>query len=161
MAVTATRRFQFAAGHRVFQHESKCAHLHGHNYVVYITLAMREGGTDDLGRVLDFSAIKAVVGGWIESNWDHGFIVSKDDKEVVALLSALRVQKGHAEAPSLGMQKYYVMPYNPTAENLARLLLEQICPMLFKDSNVAAIEVRVEETENCYATARLPMGYEL
>ncbi len=35
--ITATRRVQFCAGHRVHRHESKCRNLHGHNYVAFFT----------------------------------------------------------------------------------------------------------------------------
>ena len=37
--ITATRRIQFAAGHRVFGHEGKCRWLHGHNFVAFLTAA--------------------------------------------------------------------------------------------------------------------------
>ena len=37
--ITATRRIQFAAGHRVFGHEGKCRYLHGHNFIAFVTAA--------------------------------------------------------------------------------------------------------------------------
>ena len=71
--ITCTRRFQFCAGHRVHRHESKCRNLHGHNYVLFVTVTAPE--LDSLGRVIDFSIIKGLVGDWIDSKWDHGFIL--------------------------------------------------------------------------------------
>ena len=48
--ITCTRRLTFCAGHRVLGHESKCAHPHGHNYVVYVTAEAEQ--LDDVGRVM-------------------------------------------------------------------------------------------------------------
>src|SRR5262249_14498003 len=54
--VTCTRLLQFDAGHRVYQHEGKCANLHGHRYTAEIT-AQAEA-LDKIGRVIDFSVLK-------------------------------------------------------------------------------------------------------
>ena len=43
------------------------------------------------------------------------------------------------------------MPYNPTAEMMARYLGTEICPELLKDSRVEVTEIIVWETENCCA----------
>lgn len=136
MTTTCTRRIQFCAGHRLKDHEGKCAHLHGHNYVVLLTA---EGATDTLGRVIDFSVLKERVGGWIDEHWDHGFIYFDKDSTVRVVLDCL---------PG---QKRFPLPYNPTAENLARYLMETICPQVLGDTGVRVSAVRVWETENCYA----------
>jgi 6-pyruvoyltetrahydropterin/6-carboxytetrahydropterin synthase len=110
--VSCTRKIQFCAGHRVMNHESKCAHLHGHNYEVHITA--EAPALDGVGRVVDFSVLKQVVGGWIENNWDHGFLLFQEDREAIAAVS------GFLE----GKQRLYLMPVNPTAENIATFILE-------------------------------------
>lgn len=138
--LTCTRRIQFCAGHRVMGHENKCANLHGHNYVVFITCT---GSLDSIGRVIDFSVIKQAVGGWIDQCWDHGLILSIDD---TALIEAL------ANGPE---NKIHLLPTNPTAENMAEYLLKSICPMVLAGSGVVATKIRLWETENCYADARL------
>ncbi len=143
---TCTRRLQFCAGHRVYKHESKCKHIHGHNYVVFITAEAPE--LDSLGRVIDFSVIKEKVGGWINKHWDHGMILCSEDP-LCELWGAGDLEK------LLGVHKWYQMASNPTAENMAKLLLEEACPNLFEGSNVTVTEVTLWETENCYATARL------
>lgn len=136
MKTTCTRRLQFCAGHRLKDHEGKCAHLHGHNYVVLLTA---EGETDEVGRVIDFSVLKERVGGWIEHHWDHGFLYWWEDTETGEALDAL---------PD---QKRFPMPHNPTAENMARFLLENVCADVLADTGVRLVSVRVWETENCYA----------
>src|SRR5262245_376619 len=106
--ITATRRLQFSMGHRVHGHEGKCRWLHGHNFVAFCTAASSD--LDSVGRVIDFGVLKEKVGGWIEREWDHGFVVWEGDDEAQR---ALRMVAG---------QKVYVLPSNPTAENLAEHL---------------------------------------
>lgn len=142
--VTCTRRLTFCAGHRVYGHESKCSNLHGHNYVVEVTA---EAELDSIGRVIDFSVIKELLGRWLEDNWDHGFVVFTEDDKVISILRSIDT--------SHGTQKYYIMPANPTAENMAGYLLKRICPMLFSSRGVKVTKIVLHETENCYATATL------
>lgn len=135
--ISCTRRLQFCAGHRVFRHESKCNNLHGHNYVALLTARGVATPLDPLGRVIDFSVIKEKVGGWVDANWDHGFLYFEDDAEVSRVLGEL----GH---------KRYAMRANPTAENMARELLERGNEAL-ASSGVEIVRVELWETENCRA----------
>lgn len=132
------RRLTFCAGHRVHGHESKCKHPHGHNYVVYVT-ARPAKYLDSIGRVIDFSVLKAKLGTWLDEKWDHAFIYWRGDEEMSA------VYAGHQE------WKHYVMPTNPTAENMAAYLLKVICPELFGGCGISITNIVVEETENCTA----------
>lgn len=148
--VYCTRRIQFCAGHRVMLHESKCRHLHGHNYVVHIA-ARRAEDQDRLdmqGRVIDFSVLKEVIGGWIEANWDHGYLLHQHDHAAQAAMSAFSKVEGI-------QQKLYLLPYNPTAENIAIYLQETVCGELLaaKLPGIEILRVVVEETENCSATS--------
>ena len=52
-------------------------------------------------------------------------------------------------------QKSYVLPYNPTAENMAKYILEVVCPDLLKDDDVEVFKVVFYENENCFATAEI------
>jgi 6-pyruvoyltetrahydropterin/6-carboxytetrahydropterin synthase len=139
--ITCTRRIQFCAGHRVFNHESKCRNLHGHNYVAFFEASCE--CLDALGRVIDFSVLKEKIGGWIDTNWDHGFLYWMDDREAAA---AMRLVPG---------QKVYGMPTNPTAENMAAYLLRTICPLILQGTNIVITKVVIWETENCHAEAKL------
>lgn len=144
--ITCTRRIQFCAGHRVFGHENKCAHLHGHNYVALFTAAADD--LDPQGRVVDFSVLKEKIGGWIDAYWDHGFILSKHDKEALAAVRGFAPDRTQ-------QQKLFVMECNPTAENMAKLLLDEVCPLLLLKTGVVITKVQLWETENCFAVAKL------
>ena len=140
--ITCMRKLEFDAGHRVMNHESKCATLHGHRYVVEVTAKAPE--LDKIGRVIDFSVLKEKVGGWIDAFWDHTTIVcKKDTTTILALMTMPRYKEP------------FISEWNPTAENMAGYLLNKVCPDVLKDSGVEVIKVTVWETPNCKAEAVL------
>lgn len=138
MSISCTRRLQWAMGHRVYGHENKCGHAHGHNFIGRFTAT--SSSLDRQGRVIDFSQLKSLIGGWIDDRWDHGFVLWSEDP----MGTAFRRMKGSNGEP----QKLFILPYNPTAENLAKYLGEVICPDLFKDSGITITRIVIEETEN-------------
>lgn len=140
--ITATRRLQFSAGHRVYGHESKCANLHGHNYVIF--LHAEAPGLDSVGRVIDFSVLKEKFGKWIDDNWDHGFLYYALDQE---LAQAFRREE-------LITMKTFICPFNPTAEEMAQYVLT-IGPQLLAGTPVMLKKVVLWETENCFAEVTL------
>ncbi len=140
MKITCTRSLGFDAGHRVVLHESKCKYLHGHRYTVEATFEA-EKGLDAVGRVVDFGVIKARLGVWLDTHWDHTVILWEKDKPL-----------GDSIAHTTGQTIYY-LPVNPTAENMAAYLLHNVCPALFTDTGLACTRVRLYETPNCFADA--------
>src|SRR5829696_1616901 len=78
-----TREIDFCYGHRLLNYDGKCKFLHGHNGRAVITLESSK--LDERGMVLDFSDIKRVVAGWIDSTLDHRMILHRDDPAVSAL----------------------------------------------------------------------------
>lgn len=149
MKQTCTRKLQWCSDHRVMGHENKCAHMHGHNYEAHVVAEAES--LDGIGRVIDFSVLKAKIGAWIESAWDHGVIMHEDDAALRAAVEAFNAQRGR-EDPTFGGTKVFRLPYNPTAENLARYLGEVVCPRVLADTGVTVTKVVVHETPNCYAT---------
>jgi 6-pyruvoyltetrahydropterin/6-carboxytetrahydropterin synthase len=128
-----TRELRFCYGHRLLDYDGKCRYLHGHNGRALITLAT--ASLDPLGMVVDFSAIKRVVGGWIDANLDHRMILHRNDP----LLSYLQSQG----------EPIFLMDANPTAENIARLICDFTAAQGFP-----VIEVRLWETEDSCAVYR-------
>lgn len=130
------RDHEIAMGHRVFGHESKCANLHGHNYT--FGLECSASRLDEIGRVIDFGVIKSTLCEWLESAWDHKMVLWKNDP----LLYSLR---------DLGVDVVEV-PLNPTAENLARMMVETIAPSVLEGTGVRLHRCVVRETGKCEAT---------
>ncbi len=139
--ITAVRRIQFCAGHRVWKHEHRCRNLHGHNYTAFFHATAE--ALDPLGRVIDFGVLKERLGGWIDRHWDHGFICFRDDAEAIAAMSAV---------PD---QKTFLLDENPTTENMAKHLLHVVGPEQLAGTGVRLVRVVLWETENCYAEVSL------
>lgn len=138
--ITIRKSFEFDAGHRVYQHESKCNNIHGHRYKVDIECYAPDG-LDKLGRVIDFSVLKSLCGKWIDDNLDHGMILFVDDP--------LSLNWIHCIGQFSGM-KYYLMNKNPTAENIALLLYNTFSELL-ESYNIVIHSVTVHETPSCSA----------
>lgn len=140
--ITATRKVGWDAAHRVLRHESKCGTLHGHRYTAEITCQAPQ--LDDVGRVIDFGVMKEVIGTWIDENLDHTTICNDEDDNLIAWCEAEARQKGK-KAP-------YIVPYEPTAENIARLIHEVGTGLLKeRGSLVQIVNIRIWETPNCFA----------
>ncbi len=144
MSLTIMKRIRFCAGHRLFKHEGKCAFFHGHNYVADIYVTGEE--VDEVGRLVDFAMLKEKFNGWIDEFWDHGFLLHDIDENGIAAIKMVEPCK------------YFLMPYNPTAENMARYLLEEVSPELLEGHAVRTSRVVIWETEDSFAEASLPAG---
>lgn len=134
--VECIRKLTFCAGHRVLGHENKCANAHGHNYSVFIHAQADQ--LDNLGRVIDFSILKQEIGTWLDTFWDHTFIIYEKDTELIACRNVLEENK-----------EIFITNFNPTAENLALYLLNEVCPKLLDGKGVVVTKIELHETENC------------
>lgn len=144
MNITLMRRISFCAGHRLLGHEGKCANLHGHNYVAEIYISGNE--VDEVGRVVDFAIINQLFKGWIDDNWDHGMILANDDTNAINAMALVEPNK------------VFPLPYNPTAENMARYMLTEVGPKLLasvEGYELQLTKVVIWETEKSSATAEL------
>lgn len=125
-----TQQIDFCYGHRLLNYEGKCKDLHGHNGRVVISL---EGETlDARGMLVDFTDIKRVIRGWINDELDHRMILHQDDPLLPFLVSH--------------HQPVHVIPHNPTAENIARLIFDYA-----QGQGFPVVEVVLWETRNSRA----------
>ena len=128
-----SQNIEFCYGHRLLNYSGKCRHLHGHNGKAVIVL---EGeGLDDRGMLIDFSDIKTSVRAWIDNELDHRMILNETDPAVPFLRE-------------LG-EPLFLLPDNPTAETIARLIYNYT-----KNQGFPVIEVSLWETARSFATYR-------
>ena len=139
-----TRRLEFDAGHRIPNHASQCRHLHGHRYAIEITLSgevITVEGVSEQGMVMDYSEVKRIAKEQLVDQWDHAFLVYRNDATVLEFLQSL---PGH---------KTVVLDVPPTAENLATVAFGILAPA-YRDTygNHLKLErVRIYETPNNWA----------
>ena len=104
-----SKRMEIAACHKLnLSYESKCANVHGHNWIVTVYCRAKELNKD--GMVMDFKHIKHKIHDYL----DHGNLNE-------------------------------LLPFNPTAENIAKWIVEQI-PQCYK--------AKVQESEGNIAVYR-------
>lgn len=120
----------FEAAHRQYGDPGKCGSLHGHNWYVEFVL----GGTvtSELGYLIDFKELKEMV-----DRYDHRVLLIEDDP-LAAILES-------------NEQRVYRLPLNPTCENIAKLLLDEI-HMRMHTQQVDFISITVWENDKSMAT---------
>lgn len=146
-ALTVTRKFEFDAGHRIPNHQSLCKHLHGHRYVLEVTLTgttIEQKDARDFGMMIDFGDIKHVIKTYLVDEWDHAFLVYDHDDIVKNFLATMLDHKT------------VVLPCVPTAENLVAIAFAKIEVLLTEklahyNQTLKLQHVRLYETPNCWA----------
>ena len=126
-----TKSVSFCYGHRLLNHQGKCRHLHGHNARAVVTLAAAALNAD--GMICDFDDIGRLLKHWIDSEIDHTLLLHKDDPVLPAL---------HKQG-----ERVLVVDWNPTAENIARMIYQFVA-----QHGYPVTEVTVWETETCHAS---------
>lgn len=169
MSYTVIRSHEICAGHRVVGHESKCRHLHGHNYKFHFKVAPKKGSQemnsillDDVGRVIDFSVVKTTLCQWLEDNWDHKFLHWEKDLLIDGLKNLVSQDWKMSSRPSISeldgdafFHSLVALPFNPTAENLAAYMVDVIGPQLLDEHGVQLVECTIEETSKCHVNYSL------
>ena len=140
--IRCVRKLWFCCGHRIVGHESKCANTHGHNYTLYVHA--EASSLDKVGRIIDFSEIKEKIGNWIDQHWDHSFLMYEKDDLLMPIKEHLSVNK-----------EVFVTTFNPTAENMACYLLNEVCPMIMQGSGITITQIELHESENNKVIASL------
>lgn len=139
-----TRRLEFDAGHRIPDHDSQCRHLHGHRYILELTVEgqiINASGRSDNGMVLDFSDVKTLAKEHVVDPWDHAFLCWDQDRAVADFLASM---PGH---------KTVLLDIVPTAENLALRAFSVLDVALTEryGGSLRLERIRLYETPNCWA----------
>lgn len=138
--VRITKRMEWDMGHRLPDHKSLCRNLHGHRYVVEVTIeanVVETPGDPERGMVVDFGRLKEVISGAL-GYWDHGMMICIEDPWLPTLKKL--------------DTKIIEVEFIPTAENIAQDLWRYIRHAF--ESQLTDCEVTVWETPTCKATAR-------
>jgi 6-pyruvoyltetrahydropterin/6-carboxytetrahydropterin synthase len=138
--VLITRKLEFDAGHRIPDHRSQCRNLHGHRYVLEVTLRgdlVDTEGAPDRGMVMDFADVKALAMEHLVGKWDHAFLVYARDEVVRSFLE------------QMADHKTVVIDRIPTLANVYDA---------HYGVNLRLERVRLYETPNCWADVERQPG---
>ena len=131
-----TKRKEFSMGHRILGYNGPCGRLHGHNYLVELTVKTKE--LNELGIAIDFTFIKKILQSTV-GQLDHRTVLYKKDPLVEAISA---------------VHKDSVVVFNeqPTAESIARWIYDQIDFSGDASSiNIEDTSVKVWETSDSFA----------
>ncbi len=143
---TATKVFKWEMAHKLRDHDGLCKYIHGHSYMLEVTLQGNEG-LDKTGFVLDFSILKEIVKPIVD-HFDHSlalWILDPLNKAIQASSDARIAEMAHRTRS---------MKFNPTAENFAKYFYDEIEDKLAKhlagvsrgENEVKVKKVRLYET---------------
>ncbi|AWD32370.1 6-carboxy-5,6,7,8-tetrahydropterin synthase [Candidatus Kinetoplastibacterium sorsogonicusi] len=142
--INVTKKLEFDAGHRIPHHKGKCNNLHGHRYILQITISgfLNDNfGESDYGMLIDFSNIKNIAQKYILDIWDHAFLVYEKDQLVLDFLK------------SIPNHKTVILSNVPTVENLAKEIYKILEPLYEKHfSNILFLKsITLYETPTCWS----------
>ena len=148
MTTSIRRWVETDTGHRIPNHSSKCRNMHGHRYRWEAELEgdiVTDKGTSDEGMLMDFSDVSQILTQYIHDVVDHAFIVYEGDVEALEALSSMG--DGHSTL---------VVPFIPTAENLAKWAFEQVEPHISSSygNGLRLHAFHVRETPKSWASWR-------
>ena len=143
--IQITKNVEWDMGHRVPNNKSKCRNPHGHRYRLELTLSGKlidTPGDSSEGMVFDFGDVKRLMTERVHDVVDHGFMLYEGDD----------ILKSFFESTQDSDFRYLIVPFIPTAENIAKWCYNQL-----KDEfpeGVSIVNCRVFETPNSWADYR-------
>lgn len=111
--ISISKEIEIDYGHRVPNHKSKCRNFHGHRGKIRLWLEgeiVTEAGSSDEGMLVDFGDVKRLMMEKLDALLDHGFIMYEKDSQLKLFTKICDSEK----------LKLVVVPFIPTAENLAK-----------------------------------------
>lgn len=134
-----TKRFTFEMAHALRCHDGLCANIHGHSYVLDVTIsgvpADSPGDPKD-GMVIDFADLKRIVKELVVERYDHALVLHEREREHVM------------EGAALFGRTIYT-PWQPTCENILLDVVHRLEPALPK--GVSLVAARLQETATSWA----------
>ena len=124
--------------HALFNYDGLCRNIHGHSYRLWVTVigdTLEDENSVKNGMVLDFSLLKKIVNPDIVDKYDHSLV--------------LNANSPHANIDLSAFEKVFLLPYQPTSENLVHDFAITIQKKL--PENIKLYKVVLSETANSFA----------
>ncbi len=105
--IRITKEFRFEGAHALLNYDGKCRHIHGHSYILYVTVKGSPADDPDShkdGMLMDFTDLKSIVNNNIIEKFDHALL--------------LRRNSPLAEEITEQYRNVIITDFQPTCENL-------------------------------------------
>ena len=132
-----TKEFRFEGAHALPGYDGRCRNLHGHSYLMYVTIKGEPlNGTQSPkeGMVMDFKLLKSIVNEQIIDKFDHALILRNDAPEALEL--------------SEEYSNIVLVDFQPTCENLICYFAEVIMARL--PENITLHSLKLHETASSF-----------
>lgn len=125
-------------GHAISGYEGMCKYIHGHSYVLHVTVAHSRSFSDPLpapGFVIDFKELKRIVNEQVISKLDHSLVLSQD------YVNEHQIKESG--------QNLIIWPYEPSAENILFYIKTNLAGFLTDGVKIA--KLKLWETSDSFA----------
>jgi 6-pyruvoyltetrahydropterin/6-carboxytetrahydropterin synthase len=136
--IQITKIFRFEMAHAIYGYAGKCKNIHGHSYVLHVTVA---GNTEDnqfispLGFIIDFKQLKKIINETVIHKLDHQLVLSNKYVQSNALLKL--------------QENIFLWEMEPSAENML-IYIKQNLESVFPPE-IRLIKLKLFETADSYA----------
>lgn len=136
--IRITKRFTFEMAHALRNYPGPCRHIHGHSYVLDVTVSGPLGGeySPNEGMVMDFGVLKSIVQQSVLDYYDHALVLHEDVRSVIPMEHDL-------------FARTLFTPWQPTCENLLRDMVRRIEGALPEETRLRY--ARLQETATGWA----------
>ena len=124
--------------HALYNYEGPCANIHGHSYILHVTVKSTMGGNNKLtppGFIIDFKELKVLVNAKVIVLLDHKLVLSGE------YINNLK--------PRPSFNNLFQFGTEPTAENLILFISKELIASV--PSEVSLHSLKLFETGNSYA----------
>jgi len=138
--IRITKKFKFEMAHALPNHDGLCKNVHGHSYILSVTLlgqAVEDDSRSDYGMVMDFGDLKKIVYEHVISVFDHALVLYNGSPD--QLVNELKNN----------FAKLILVDYHPTSEELIIDIKDRIQSEL--PENIKLIKLLLRETATAYA----------
>ena len=138
--IRVTKKFTFDMAHALYGYDGPCKNIHGHTYVLSVTLIgkiIHQNDNPKNGMVIDFTDFKKIVKEQVVDVFDHSLVLNSTTPHA------------NLKEISNNFEKVIYVPYQPSCENLLIDYLNRIQEKL--PLNVKINSIKLEETPTSFA----------
>lgn len=136
--LSVTKIFRFEMAHALFGYDGKCKNIHGHSYVLHVTVKSsdnKHGYLPAPGLIFDFKDLKKIVDDLILQKLDHQLV-----------LSSTYIKANPAFKAAENLLEWEM---EPSVENILLFIRQQIHQNLPKE--IQLLKLKLFETADSYA----------
>lgn len=136
--ISVTKIFNFEMAHALYGYEGPCASIHGHSYILHVTVKSAKKNENELilpGFIIDFKELKEIVNSKVIARLDHKLVLSGE--YLNSLMSGS------------SFKNLFEFQMEPTAENLLLFISKELIASL--PEHVHLHSLKLFETGSSYA----------